>query len=178
MIKKEDIKVEIPKEEWKTTFGFPDYEISNIARVRNKKTGLIKMPSVGKRGYPVLSINKDGKTYLKTLHRLFAETWIPNPENKREVNHINGDKCDCSFLNLEWVTPSENMMHARKTGLHNSDGDKAVWQLKDGKVIAVYKSCSEAARKTGINRTGIGKCARGNTKLKTYKGYEWKYKFE
>ena len=48
MIKKEDIKVEIPKEEWKTTFGFPDYEISNIARVRNKKTGLIKMPSVGK----------------------------------------------------------------------------------------------------------------------------------
>ena len=49
---------------------------------------------------------------------------------------------------------------------------------KDGKVIAVYKSCSEAARKNGINRTGIGKCARGNTKLKTYKGYEWKYKFE
>ena len=83
MIKIEDIKVEIPKEEWKTTFGFPDYEISNIARVRNKKTGLIKMPSVGKRGYPVLSIKNDGKTYLKTLHRLFAETWIPNPENKR-----------------------------------------------------------------------------------------------
>lgn len=52
MIKKEDIKVEIPKEEWKTIFGFPDYEISNIARVRNKKTGLIKVPSVGKKRLP------------------------------------------------------------------------------------------------------------------------------
>lgn len=48
MIKKEDINVDMPKEEWKTIFGFHDYEISNIARVRNKKTGLIKMPSVGK----------------------------------------------------------------------------------------------------------------------------------
>lgn len=46
MIKKEDIKAETPKEEWKTTFGFPDYEISNIARVRNKKTGLINMSIV------------------------------------------------------------------------------------------------------------------------------------
>ena len=59
------------------------------------------------------------------------------------------------------------MTHARKTGLHNSDGDKAVWQLKDGEVIAIYKSCSEAARVTGFNRS-----------IKTYKGYEWKYKFE
>lgn len=144
-MRKKILRWRCQKKSGRPFFGFPDYEISNIARVRNKKTGLIKVPSVGKRGYPVLSIKKDGKSYLKTLHRLFAETWIPNPENKREVNHINGDKCDCSFLNLEWVTPSENMRHARKTG---------------------------------INRTGIGKCARGNTKLKTYKGYEWKYKFE
>ena len=178
MVEEKDIKVGFPKEVWRTISNFTDYEISNIARVRNKKTGLIKVPSVGKRGYLVLNIKKESKTYLKALHRLFAETWIPNPESKREVNHINGDKCDCSFENLEWATPSENMAHARKTGLHNSDGDKAVWQLKDGKVIAVYKSCSEAARKTGFNRGRIGFYARGEGKLKTYKGYEWKYRFE
>lgn len=165
-----------PKELWKVIDEFPNYEVSNIARVRNKITGLIKVPSVGKRGYPVLSFKKEGQSYVRTLHRIFAIAWIPNPENKREINHINGDKCDCSFENLEWATSFENMEHARRTGLHNSDGDKAVWQLKDGEVVAVYKSCSEAARITGFNRGNISSCARGNTRLKTYKGYEWKYK--
>lgn len=165
-----------PMELWKTIEEFPDYEVSNIARVRNKKTGLIRIPSVGKRGYPSLSFKKDGGLYQRTLHRVFAIAWIPNPENKKEINHKNGDKCDCSFSNLEWATSSENMEHARRTGLHNADGDKAVWQLKNGEVVATYKSCSEAARITGFNRGNISSCARGNTKLKTYKGYEWKYK--
>lgn len=177
-IRRQRERVNHPQEIWRDVAEFPNYEISNIARVRNKETGLIRLPSLGKRGYPVLSFKKDGKTFVRTLHRVFALAWIPNPENKREINHINGDKCDCSLYNLEWATPLENMTHARKTGLHNSDGDKAVWQLKDGEVIAVYKSCSEAARVTGFNRSNISSCARGNTKLKTYKGYEWKYKFE
>lgn len=171
-----DIVEIYPTELWKTIEEFPNYEVSNIARVRNKKRGSIRVPSVGKRGYPTLSFKRDGKLFQRTLHRVFATAWIPNPENKREINHKNGDKCDCSFHNLEWVTHSENMRHARMTGLHNSDGDKAVWQLKDGKIVAVYKSCSEAARITGFHRGNISSCARGNTKLKTYKGYEWKYK--
>lgn len=170
-------KVNHPIELWKTIEEFPNYEVSTFARVRNKITGLIKIPSLGKRGYPILSFKKDGILFTRTLHRVFAIAWIPNPENKTEINHINGDKCDCSFNNLEWVTTQENLLHARKTGLHNSDGDKAVWQLKDGKIVAVYKSCSEAARVTGFLRGNISSCARGNTKLKTYKGYEWKYKF-
>lgn len=177
-IRRQGERMNHPQEMWRDVAEFPNYEVSNIARVRNKETGLIRLPSLGKRGYPVLSFKKDGKTFVRTLHRVFALAWIPNPENKREINHINGDKCDCSLYNLEWTTPSENMTHARKTGLHNSDGDKAVWQLKDGEVIAIYKSCSEAARVTGFNRSNISSCARGNTRLKTYKGYEWKYKFE
>lgn len=177
MQEKED-KVNGPEELWKTINEFPNYEISNIARVRSKITGLIKIPSLGKRGYPILSFSKDGQKCVRTLHRIFAIAWIPNPENKKEINHINGDKCDCSYANLEWATPSENIEHARRTGLHNSDGDKTVWQLKDGEIIAVYKSCSEAARINGFNRGNISACARGNTKLKSYKGYEWKYKIE
>lgn len=171
-------KVNSPIEEWRPIEEFPGYEVSNIARVRNNVTGLIKLPSMSKRGYPVVSFKKQGKMYLRTLHRIFAIAWIPNPENKREINHKNGDKCDCSFDNLEWVTPAENIRHARFTGLHNSDGDKEVWQLKNGEIIARYKSCSEAARITGFSRGNISSCARGNTKLKTYKGYEWKYKFD
>lgn len=176
-MQKED-KVNHFEELWKTIDEFPNYEVSNIARVRNKITGLIKIPSLGKRGYLILSFSKDGKKYVRTLHRVFAIAWIPNPENKKEINHINGDKCDCSFDNLEWATPLENLEHARRTGLHNSDGDKTVWQLKDGKIIAMYKSCSEAARINGFNRSNISSCARGNTKLKSYKGYEWKYEIK
>lgn len=99
-MQKED-KVNHFEELWKTIDEFPNYEVSNIARVKNKITGLIKIPSLGKRGYPILSFSKDGNKYVRTLHRIFAIAWIPNPENKREINHINGDKCDCSFDNLE-----------------------------------------------------------------------------
>lgn len=178
MEQRKNDKVNHPKETWKVVEEFPNYEVSNFSRIRNRTTGLIKIPSLGKRGYPILSFKKDGSTYVRTLHRIFAIAWIPNPDNKKEINHINGDKCDCSLTNLEWATPSENIAHARRTGLHNSDGDKAVWQLKGGEVIAMYRSCSEATRITGFSRSNICSCARGNTKLKTYKGYEWKYKFE
>ena len=64
--------VNFPVELWRTIEEFPDYEVSNIARIRNKKTGLIRIPSVGKRGYPSLSFKKDGELYQRTLHRVFA----------------------------------------------------------------------------------------------------------
>ena len=161
---------------WKTIAGFPNYEISNHLEVRNKTTGQQRKFSNGKRGYLVISLFHDGKMYLKPVHRLVAEAFIPNPEGKPQVNHIDGNKLNNNIDNLEWVTSKENLLHARRTGLHTSDGDIPVKQLDmDGNIIAVYKSMSEASRKTGANRSAIGKVVRKETRYKTAGGYRWEY---
>lgn len=164
---------------WVTIDEFPNYQITKDGRVRNIKSGKERKPSVGKRGYYVLSLRKDKKFYLKTLHRLIAITFIPNPQNKPEVNHIDGNKLNCSLENLEWVTRKENDRHARVTGLHTSDGDKMIGQFKDGVLIQTYKSISAAARQNGYNRTLISGCVnhrknKGRKPLEKYKGYEWR----
>ena len=170
-----------PEDEvWKPIENFALYEISSKGRIRNKETGFIKTPGIGKRGYPVVSMRANGKMYLKTVHRLVANAFIPNPENKSEVNHINGIKTDYSIENLEWVTSRENCIHARITGLHVSDGDKAVKQYeKNGRFVAMYRSASEASRQTGIGRANICNACHlrkynGKTS-RTAGGYVWKW---
>ena len=164
---------------WVTIDGFPDYQISRDGSVRNIKSGKEKRPSIGKRGYYVISLRRNKKFFLKTLHRLLAIAFIPNPFNKPQINHIDGNKLNCSLDNLEWVTNAENMRHARETGLRTSDGDKMIGQFRDGVLIRTYKSVSEAARANGYNRTMISWCVnhrknKGRKPLVKYKGYEWK----
>ena len=160
---------------WVTIAEFPNYQINADGKVRSRKDGKEKIKSVSKRGYWVMTMRKNGKTFLRTLHRMLAIAFIPNPENKPEINHIDGNKKNCSLDNLEWVTSRENNIHARNTGLHKSDGDKPTGQFSGGVLIRTFKSASEASRILGISRANICNCARGNTRLKTYKGYEWKY---
>jgi hypothetical protein len=167
---------------WKVIEDFPLYEISNEANVRRLGNENIRKTPVGKRGYPVLSLRKDGKTHICTLHRLLAKAFIPNPNNLREVNHKDGDKTNCSIENLEWCTSRENNVHARTTGLRKSDGDKAVLQFsKEGILIAEYKSVAEAARQTGISKSAIGNvCANRKNRrgyhFKTCYNFIWKWK--
>lgn len=68
-------------------------------------------------GYECIKLTKDGIRESRTIHRLVAEHFIPNPDNKSEVNHIDGDKSNNTVSNLEWSTPSENKLHALETGL-------------------------------------------------------------
>ena len=97
-------------EQWKQIEGFSNYEISNTGKVRNLTTGYILKGRLSKSGYLQVSIKNDETKTFKNqyIHRLVAIYFIPNPENKREVNHINGDKTVNEVDNLEWVTPSEN----------------------------------------------------------------------
>lgn len=96
---------------------FPNYTINTDGVVVNKVTGHIKSIHIGKNGYKVVSLYNKGETKDCLLHRLLALAFIPNPENKPQVNHIDGVKTNNALANLEWVTQSENIQHAYDTGL-------------------------------------------------------------
>ena len=98
--------------------GFNRYMITEQGLVWNKRTKDYMVTYIHNSGYErVLLTNDEGKKQQKLVHRLIAEAFIPNPENKPEVNHINGVKSDNQLHNLEWCTKSENQKHAIKMGL-------------------------------------------------------------
>jgi hypothetical protein len=114
------------KEIFKNVKGYEGiYQVSNLGNVkslnyhRGKKEKILK-PGMDLGGYLILTLCKNRKRENKTLHRLVAIAFIPNPENKATVNHINGVKTDNCVSNLEWNTYSENHLHAHKTGLMDS----------------------------------------------------------
>lgn len=98
---------------WKPIPDAAGYEVSNLGNVRNANKITHLVLSI-LNGYYKVNLGKYG-TYL--VHRLVAQTFIPNSENKPQVNHINGNKRDNRVENLEWVTASENAQHALRTGL-------------------------------------------------------------
>lgn len=123
-------------EQWKDIVGFEGwYQISNLGRVRSvprvvphkSKHGSVAYqrweskilrPTITNQGYEMVVLSKSGKFSYPTVHRLVAIAFIPNPHNKRTVNHIDGDKTNNVVSNLEWCTSSENNQHAYDVGLN------------------------------------------------------------
>lgn len=130
------------------------YQISNIGNVksvgryvaRKGQSDLyvkerIKKCSIKNSGYKTLILYRDNIGKNKTIHRLVASAFIPNPENKKEVNHKDGNKLNNCVENLEWCTPSENQYHSHKTGLNISpNGEDSVnAKIKEIDVIEIRR---------------------------------------
>lgn len=169
---------------------FPGYFVTDCGDVYSRsfnKTGRFKKLKFwkAKYGYVYTDLCYKGKRFHKRIHRLVAQTFIPNPENKPQVNHINGITNDNRVENLEWSTCSENNIHAYKVlkrkapksmlGKFGKDNhtSKIVQQIKDGKIIRRFYGTLEANRATGINFRCISCCCHGGQK--TAGGYQWRY---
>jgi hypothetical protein len=136
-----------------------------------------------KTGYIHCKLFKDGVRRHYAIHRLVAINFIQNPENKREVNHKDGNKANNCVSNLEWATSSENQKHAFANNLQkrqlgaDSKCSKKVAQINllDGSVIKVWDCINMIKREIGYNSFGIIGCCKNKPKYKTAYGYRWSY---
>lgn len=155
-----------------------DYEVLTSGFIRRIKDGYCPKPQM-RLGYYRISLydSSKKKSKLYTLHRLIAEAFIPNPENKSQVNHINGIKTDNRIENLEWCTPKENVQHSLLNGLKPKQKMKAHHRailneciskkVKDISSNIIYNSATEAAMKLGYKRSTLIHYLIGSRKNKT-----------
>lgn len=163
-------------EVWKPIVGFEnDYDISNYGNVKSKKRGkeLIMRPVCNNKGYPRVVLSVKNKGYRRFVHRLVAEHFVDNPDNKPQVNHVDGDKKNNHASNLQWMTNQENRDHAIKRKLHacgeNAGGVKFT-EKEALEIIRLYKTGnytqSQLGRMFGVHQMTISRIVRGT---------RWKY---
>ena len=151
-----------------------DYFVSTDGDIYSKKKGeLYKMkPTKSSRGYLKVRISVNGKVYNRNIHRMVAESFIQNPLDKPEVNHIDGNKKNNKITNLEWVTRKENADHAYNTGLFGIGEDFPTSCITNDQCIQIC----ELLQNTNLTLEKIGEMT-GSSKRIVYSilhGYTWK----
>jgi hypothetical protein len=173
---------------WADVIGYEGlYEVSTDGRIRTVQhvTNGHTIPSkelavsiYKSQRYARVRLYKDGKSKDILVHRIVAETFIPNPENKPQVNHIDGNRTNNRVDNLEWCTQAENNRHAIDNGLQNpytaiEATKKKVLQLSmDGEFIKEWSSLTEAAKSLKLQVSNISHCCSG--RIRSTGGYKWR----
>ncbi len=156
---------------WKDIKGWEGfYQVSNFGNIKSldrivlvkrsnrkesinvKYKGKNFTPKPKKRGYYTISLTAESVSYYYSLHRLVAKAFIPNPENKPCINHIDCDKTNNHIDNLEWVTYSENSKHAFKNGLKNQYGENNSNSKLDAKTVEMIR---KLYHKNGVSQKQI-----------------------
>lgn len=162
-------------EAWKDIEGYEGhYEVSTFGRVRNKRTGRVLKEGTYYNGYSKITLSKNSVTKTYLVHRLIAQAFIPNPENKPQVNHKDENKTNNHADNLEWMTAEENVNYGTRNDRVAKAKGKPVsqWTL-DGKFVACFPSAAYAEQYCGIGKNEVARVANG--KRKTAHGYIWRY---
>lgn len=146
------------------------YAITSCGKVWSYRSQKFLKPRKNNEGYLHVDLYKDGKRKSYLIHRLVAEVYIPNPENKTDVNHKNEIPTDNYVNNLEWTTHKENMNYGNRNAKIAAKLSKPIYCVELNKV---FPSTAEAGRQLGISNSHISKCCRGI--LKTCGGYHWNY---
>lgn len=174
--------------EWKDIKGFEGlYQVSTLGEIKSvprhikTKAGWIKPVkerllkfSVNHKGYKHVGLSKESVVKTFSLHRLVAEAFIPNPENKPQVDHINGIKIDNRVENLRWVTNNENMMNPITLEKRGRKSKKIIQRcLVTNRVVNMFLNSQQVENILGFEKSSIRSCARGvqNTAF----GFRWEY---
>jgi hypothetical protein len=145
---------------WKNVVGYEGYyQVSDSGKVRSLtrydrvgrlKIGVIKRTVIQNSGYKIVNLKVDGKQNNHLVHRLVATAFVSNPENKKFINHIDGNKLNNEVSNLEWCTRSENMKHANEIGLTDIVNRKEVKVTTIDGELLMFKSQFEVSNYFGF----------------------------
>ncbi len=142
--------------------------VHNGVELRKRR---LKKPTVAANGYHVVCLHKEGRGKMHSLHKLIAQTFIPNPNNYTNINHKDGNKLNNNVDNLEWCTQRHNVEHAYETGLTTRNKPLVCVETEEK-----FRSATNAAVVKFGNKnkqSAISECARGLRK--TAYGFTWKY---
>lgn len=162
--------------EWRDVPGFEGlYKVTTEGKIYSLRRHKWITQTLDRYGYLKVVLFKNGKSTYTTAHRVVASAYIPNPENKPSVNHINEDKADNRVCNLEWVTVKENDNHGtRNERMRRSKLVRPVIGTDPDGVEHYYEGVKDAFRATGIYWSQIRRCCTGIIP-KTTNGFTWRY---
>ena len=165
------------EEIWKDVVGYEGiYQVSNTGRILAHSCE--RRFQKNNSGYETVMLYKDGKYRRKTVHRIVAEAFIPNPLCYSQINHIDEDKENNCVSNLEWCTPSENNLkyhknHQNQKRKGKRKGNRVQQISLDGELIREWDNARQVFTETGMSDWSISQCCRGV--WKTAYGYKWQY---
>lgn len=166
------------------------YFVSKEGQIWSEKSHRILKPVRANNGYAHIELFSHNRGKIFLVHRIVAKVFVPNPENKPQVNHIDENKMNNAVSNLEWVTAKENMAHGTRLQRQKANTNyksparlqaakangkarqKSICQILDGKLIRIYPSAKSAAIENNLNHSHICECA-NKMRYKHVGGFSW-----